>query len=101
MRHYTKGECTPNTISVVEHCIQGAQLNWCAFLMQELFEACEDNFKRATRFIYNYFIMTLAMWKWCPLGKRPLAKIGEDQPMALRYTPWIVSGDPNSKVINE
>lgn len=27
MRHYTKGECTLDTISVAEHCLQGAQLN--------------------------------------------------------------------------
>ena len=53
-----------DTISVAEHCVQGEKLNWCSFLLNELFEACEDNYKRATRFIYGYLIMALEMWKW-------------------------------------
>ena len=101
MTHYTKGECTLDTISATDYCMQGSQLNLCAFLLQELFEACEDKFKRATRFIYGYLIMALDMWKWCPPGKRPLSEIGEDQPVAFRYPSWRVSGDPNSKEIND
>ena len=57
MRHYSKGECTLDTISVAEHCIQGAQLNWCLFLLNELFEACEENYERTTGFIYGYLVI--------------------------------------------
>ena len=45
MRHYTKGEYTLDTISVVEHYLQGTELNWCTFMLNELFKACEDNYK--------------------------------------------------------
>ena len=51
MRHYTKGECTLDTISIMEHCIQGIRLNWCSFVLKELFAACEENYKRTTSFI--------------------------------------------------
>lgn len=101
MRHYTKGECTLDTILVTEHYIQGAQLNWCTFLMNELFEACEDNYRRATRFIYSYLVMAFSMWKWTHPGIRQLAEITHDQPMALKFTPWRVSGDPSTKEVNE
>lgn len=67
MRHFSRNECTMDTISVAENCVQGAQLNWCSFLLQELFEACKDVYKGATHFIYGYIVVTLAMWKWCPL----------------------------------
>ena len=45
MRHYTKGECTLDTISIAEHCIQGVRLNWCLFVLKELFAAYEENYK--------------------------------------------------------
>lgn len=34
MRHYTKGECTLDRISVAKHCVQGKRLNWCSFLLK-------------------------------------------------------------------
>ena len=63
MQHYTKGECTLDTISIVEHCTQGAKLNWCSFVLKELFAACEENYKRTTSFIYGYLILAFTMWK--------------------------------------
>ena len=100
MRHHTKGECTLDTILVAEHCVQGTRLNWCSFLLKELFKACEDNYQKATGFIYGYLIIALAMWKWTfPLIKI-LVEIAEDQPLAMKFVPWKVSGDPSTKEVN-
>ena len=101
MRHYTKGECTLDTIAVAEHCIEGIQLNWCSFILHELFEACEDNYRRATGFIYGYLIMAFAMWKRSFPGRRIPAEILKNQPLAMKYTPWRVSSDPSLKEANE
>ena len=73
MRHYKKGECTLETISIAKHCVQGAKLNWCSFLLKELLDACEENYKRATSFIYGYLIVAFSMWKWhTPLVRLPV-----------------------------
>lgn len=45
--------------------------------------------------------MTLVMWKWCPPTGKDLAKITDDQPLTLRYTPWRTSRNPSSKEINK
>ena len=100
MRYYTKGECTLDTISVAEHCVQGAQLNWCSFFMNELFEDCEDNYKRATWFIYGYLIMALSMWKWTFPGIRVPVEIATRHPLEMKFVPWKVSRDPSTKEVN-
>ena len=87
MRHYMKGECTLDTISVTEHSLQGTQLNCCQFLLNELFEACEDNYKRATGFIYGYLIMAFSMWKWTFPGVRQPVELTRGQPLAMKFTP--------------
>ena len=100
MRHYTKGECTLDTNSITEHCVEGTRLNWCSFLLKELFNACEDNYNRTTGFIYGYLIVTLAMWKWhSPLIMMPV-EIVKNQLLAMKFIPWKVSRDPNTKEVN-
>lgn len=42
MQNFSRGECTLYTISVVKAYVQGMQLNWCRFLIHELYDACED-----------------------------------------------------------
>lgn len=84
MRHFAQNECTLDVISIVEHFYEGELLNWSAFLLNELLEACEDIYKRSTNFIFGYILMTLAMWKWCPPKGRELVQIRKDQPVALR-----------------
>lgn len=64
MRHFAKNEGTLEVISVAEHFCQGEVLNWSAFVLNELFEACENIYKRSKNFIFGYILMTLAMWKW-------------------------------------
>ena len=100
MRHYTKGECTLDTISIAEHCIQGAKLNWCSFVLKELFAACEENYKRTTSFIYGYLILAFAMWKWHLPPVRVPTETTVSQPLAMKYTPWQVSTDPSTKQVN-
>lgn len=100
MRHYTKGKCTLDTISIAEHWVQGAKLNWCSFLLKELFDACEENHKRATSFIYGYLIIDFYMWKWKnPIVRVPV-EIPEGQPLTLKFVPWKVSADPSTKQVS-
>lgn len=87
-----------DTILVADHYAKGESLKWYAFLLNELFETCEDVYKRRTNLILSYLIMTLEMWKWFPLLGRDLAQIFEDQPYALKYTPWRTLGDPKQKI---
>ena len=39
-------------------------LNRNVTLLNELFETCEDIYRRSTNFIFGYILLTLAMWKW-------------------------------------
>lgn len=71
------------------------------FILNELFEAYEDNYRRVTGFIYGYLIMDFAMWKWTFPPIRTPAETLEGRPLALKYTPWRVSYDPSSKEVNE
>lgn len=70
-------------------------------MLNELFEACEDVYKRSTGFVFRYLLMELEMWKWRPPPERQMETITKDQPISLRYEPWNISGDPNTKEINE
>jgi len=101
MLNFSRNECTLDIISVMKHCSDRVSLNWTTFLLNELFEACKDVYRRRTNIIFKYFIMTLAMWKWCPPTQRDLAEITDEQSLALRYTPWRTSKDPSSKEINK
>lgn len=100
VHHFSNNKCMVDTISVAEHCVEASQLNWCALLLQELFEACEDVYKWLTHFIYRYLLVALAMWKWFPPKGLGLATIIKYQYLILRYTPWRTLGDPSSKEIN-
>lgn len=101
MRHFSKNECTLDAILVAEHCYNGEVLNWSTFILNELFEAYEDIYKRSTNFIFGYILMTLAMLKWKPSKGRDMMQIRDDQPITLRYEPWRASRDPSIKEINE
>jgi len=70
-------------------------------LLNEPFEAKKDVYKWETYFIYGYLIVSLAMMKWCNPEVRELALVTKDHPLALRYSPWRTSGDPNNKEINK
>jgi len=52
MRHFTKNKFTLDAISIVVHCCRGEVLNWLAYLLNELFEACEDAYRRGTGFVF-------------------------------------------------
>jgi len=101
MWHFTKNECTLDAILVVEHCCRGGVLNWLAFVLNALFEACEHMYRWGTRSIFRYLLMSLEMWKWRPPKEREMKPIVEGQPLALCYDPWKASRDPNMKEINE
>jgi hypothetical protein len=40
MKNYSRGECTLDTIAVVEFRKNGAPLNWCKYLLTEMLQAC-------------------------------------------------------------
>lgn len=101
MRHYMKNECALDAISVAEHCCQGEVLNWSTFVLNELFEACEDVYRRGTSFVFGYILILLEMLKWRPPKEREMATIFEGQPIALCYGPWRASGESSTKEINE
>jgi len=80
MRRFSRNECTLDTISIAEHCANIAHLNWVAFLLNELYEACKYVYRRRTKFIFLYLIITLEMWKWFPPPLRDLVPVSEGQP---------------------
>ena len=88
------------SISIAEHCVQGARLNWSSFLLKELFAACEDNYKRTTNFIYGYLLLAFVMWKWHLPPIRTPAELTVSQMLAMRYSPWQVSTAPSSRQVN-
>jgi hypothetical protein len=60
----SRGECTLDVISVAKLCKEGAQLIWCKYLLTKMLPACTNMHERATYFIYDYFLVSFAMWKW-------------------------------------
>jgi hypothetical protein len=40
MKNYSKGECTLGCFVSCHFCAQGAQMNWCKYLMNEMLQAC-------------------------------------------------------------
>lgn len=75
MCHYHKGEYTLDIIFVAEAFDRGEILNWCNFLLNEIFEACKDVYKWVPYFIYGYLFVSIAMLKWCSTEGRELAKV--------------------------
>lgn len=67
MRHFTRNECTLDAIFVAEHCCKGEVFNWFSFILNKLFEACEDIYRWNTNFLFGYILMSLVMWKSKPL----------------------------------
>lgn len=100
MKHFMRNECTLDIISITDHCCQGEIINLLAFVLNELFEACECVYRRGTGFVFGYLVMALGMWKWRPPPERQMETIAEDQPIALKYEPWRASWDPITKEIN-
>lgn len=88
MRHYVKGECTLYAISVAEFCNEGAEMNWCQYLLNELFQACADAHKNKVSFIYGYPLVSLAMMKYKPPPTWEVQELRKEPRLAMRYTPW-------------
>jgi len=83
MRHFTNNECTLDAISIVENCYQGEVLNWFAFVLNEMFEACEDVYRWGINFLFGCILMPLEMWEWRPPKEREMVTIFEGQSIAF------------------
>ena len=68
---------------VVEFCVQGVKINWCKFLMDELFQHCTEAQEKGIYLILGYFIMDIVMWKWKPLQGHELVPSPNGRQMAL------------------
>jgi len=101
IRHYTKGECRLDVIFVVEACDHGEKLNWCSYMLNELFEAYEDVYKRATYFIYGYLVIAITMMKCCTHEGRKPTLVSNNESLALAYLSCRASSDTKGKEINE
>ena len=98
MRHFTRNECILDTVSIAEHYCQGVILNWLAFVLNELFEACEDVYWRSIGFVLGYLVMALEMWKWRPPLERQRATIAEGQLIALKLNHGGHQGIPTQRI---
>jgi hypothetical protein len=66
MKNFTRNKCTLDAIAVVEFTKNDTPMNWCQYLLQEMLQAYADIHERTTYFIYDYLLVTFAMWKWKP-----------------------------------
>jgi len=57
MCHFSRNECMLETISVADHYVEGGQLNWCMFLLNESFEVWKT-------FISGAQNSYMAIWWW-------------------------------------
>jgi hypothetical protein len=80
MRSYYKGECTLNSLSVVNFCANGAVFNWCSYLLEELLVACEEVQEKGGNFTYKYILLDFVMLKWRPPMRRQLAPVDKGLP---------------------
>jgi hypothetical protein len=58
MKNYTKGECTLDAIVLVKFLKNGARMNWCQYLLTEMFQCCADVHNPTTYFIYGYLLIS-------------------------------------------
>jgi hypothetical protein len=54
MHSYYKGECTLDSLSVADFCVNGVVFNWCNYLLEELLVACEEAQEKGGTFTYDY-----------------------------------------------
>jgi hypothetical protein len=73
MRSYYKGECTLDTLSVVEFCTNGFVFKWCRYLLEEILVAYEEAKEKGGTFTYGYLLLAFTMLKWMPPAGRPLS----------------------------
>jgi hypothetical protein len=73
MKNYSKGECTLDTISVVEFYKEGTQLNWCQYLLTEMLQACVDAHEMVHLFYLWIPVSFFFMWKWKPPARCSLS----------------------------
>lgn len=52
------------TVFVDDLCVQGAQLNWCKYLLDELFHACGEAYQNRGQFLYGHLIVSITFLKW-------------------------------------
>jgi hypothetical protein len=62
MTNHSQGYCTLNALSVVDFYAEGAQLNWCKFMIIEMLHACVDMKERGRHFIFGYILVVFTMW---------------------------------------
>jgi hypothetical protein len=73
MRYYYKGECTLDSLSVVDFYANGVVFNRCNYLLEELLVACEEAQEKGGNFTYGYLLVAFIMLKWTPPVGIPLS----------------------------
>ena len=96
-----QGECSLETLSVAEFCIQRVHLNWCMFLMNELMAACTDAHATRAAFIYGYLFLTFAMFRWQPPQGRQLQPARGHTIVVVQYEPCRVRKDTKNVTLND
>jgi hypothetical protein len=76
-----------DAIAVAEFSKNGAPMNWCKYLLTELFQACVDAHDRPSYFIYGYLLITFTMWKWKPPWGCNIAR-NTDGCITKLFDPW-------------
>jgi hypothetical protein len=77
-----------DTIAAAEACVNGAKLNWCKFLMNEMFQVRTDAYHTSSYFIFGYLLLAFAMFKWMSPQGRELTGTPGRTILALKYEPW-------------
>ena len=97
MRSYYKGECTLDALSYF--CAQGAVLNWCSFLLEELLISCEEAQEKGRTFTYGYLLVAFTMLKWKPpIGR--LSTLPDKGCMVKMFVPWKSRQDSKNTTLN-
>jgi hypothetical protein len=77
---------------VADFCANGAVLNWCSYLLEELIITCEEFQEKGGTFTYRYFLLYFAMLKWRPPTGRHLALVDKGF-LTKIFEPWHAGAD--------
>ena len=73
LRKIRPTECTTATIELAEQCMQGVQINWSQFLLNELMDDMVDMQELlSAKFHYSWLLILISFVAWTPPNYQPM-----------------------------
>jgi hypothetical protein len=79
-----KDEVPATVIAATEKCIEGVQMNWATFLVNQFLKDCIEAQEKGTKFHYAWILILFVLVGWKERGYQCMGTYGRGS-MAVRY----------------